>query len=75
MKNPMTTFVMFSLNYPHNFIEQCFTGVMQDHLRRKFDEIWDKHGSRAAMVVFWSQLDEKHRDTLYEWILNNYTGY
>jgi hypothetical protein len=74
MKNPMTLFVMFALNYPPNFIEDCFgQRIITQHLLSKWASL-DGYDGYAKMVRFWSLMSDDNRDTLYNWILENYKG-
>lgn len=69
-------FNMFSLNYPNDFIEKIWGGgnVISDHLKMKFDHSYDQYGSKAAMLMFWTELDSENRRMLQEYVIDNYAG-
>jgi hypothetical protein len=65
-------FVMFSLNYPGGFIQQAFP-AFQDHLQRKFDQMYDKYGANAVMTRFWVELDFQNQSYLANFITQYYS--
>lgn len=67
-------FVMFSFNYPHDFIEKAWSGHIVNHLRTKFLSIYKKHGSIAVMAKFYTELDSENQEILINYILENYKG-
>jgi|TARA_Y100000033_G_scaffold50920_1_gene62838 hypothetical protein len=59
----------FSMNYPHNFINQCFgQGALADHLQGKFNTAYDRHGAMGVIPAFISMLDAGNRETLFSYI-------
>lgn len=40
----------------------------RQHLQQKWDHCYEKYGSKAAMQMFWRELDRKNRDILTEYI-------
>lgn len=66
-------FAIFQLNYPHNFIEVAFNGGMVNHLRSKFNNIYDQHGAKAAIIMFWAELDFENRHLLAKYIIDRHT--
>lgn len=40
----------------------------RQHLQEKWDYCYEKYGSKAAMTMFWRELDNKNRDILTEYI-------
>jgi hypothetical protein len=66
--------IVFSFNYPHNFISLAFTGSMANHLQSKFNGFYSDHGSKAVFNVFYMSLDSENQTTLLNWIDANYNG-
>lgn len=68
-------FVMFGFNFPSNFIEKAFKNsgdLMIQHLKNKFDEAYDRAGSRGAMNTFYSSLDGTNQALLENYIAEHY---
>jgi hypothetical protein len=68
-------FVMFGYNYPSNFIERAFESqgdLMINHLKEKFESVYDRVGDRGAMNTFYSQLDTANQSILEDYIGNYY---
>jgi hypothetical protein len=73
--SPIEKFVMFSFNYPTNFISNIWgDDSMANHLQSKFDSLYDKVGSSAVISKFYSELDGVNRKKLEDWIIANYGG-
>jgi hypothetical protein len=69
-------FVMFGFNFPHNFIEKAFKNsgdLMIQHLKNKFDEAYDRAGSRGAMNTFYAQLDSNNQSILESYVAEYYS--
>lgn len=69
-------FVMFSFNFPQNFIEKAFENsgdLMIQHLKNKFEEAYDRAGSRGAMNTFYAQLDSDNQSILESYISEYYS--
>lgn len=67
----VTKFVMFSMNYPHNWIEKCWSGSIGQHLQGKWNDSHEKYGSVGVMMDFYCKLDGGNREILTQFI--NYT--
>lgn len=65
-------FIYFCFNYPNNFMD-AFSN-MKDHLQSKFHSIYDRVGSKAAMITFYTELDSENQKALLYWVMNNYKG-
>lgn len=69
-------FVMFSLNFPSDFIKQAWTGTQNEwvisHLEEKFSEAYDIAGSYGAMIKFYTMLDRTNQEILENYISNYY---
>lgn len=61
----------FMYNYPHGFIQQAFTHMV-DHLQAKFDAAYAVHGPRGVMPAFLAELDAENKKQLFSWIICNY---
>ena len=74
MKNEMTAFVTFALNYNHNFVTEAFGNNL--HLQAKWNtlgpEFTGENLSYGRMVKFWSLLSDDNRDTLAAYIKTKY---
>ena len=70
--------VKFGYNYsnPDDFINYICEKVgrpwLKDHLREKFDDIYDRYGSHAVMNAFLCELDEELQQALVEYAMNVY---
>ena len=59
----------FIINYPHNFIEECYgTGNLAKHLASKFKSLYDRHGAIGAIPAFICELDSDNEQRLYDYI-------
>ena len=59
------------------YLPDCFNAFplwLRAHLAGKWDSIYESYGSRAVLMVFYSELDWNNRKFLMEWVLNNYNG-
>jgi len=75
MSNLAHRVIVFSFNYPHNFVALVWgTGTTADHLQSKFMNCYDAHGARAVFNSFYMQLDRENQKTLLNWIDANYKG-
>lgn len=65
-------FCYFALNFHPNFIERAFLAErgynMCEHLEKKFSNVYKRVGAEAAMVIFYSELDNKNRELLDNYI-------
>jgi hypothetical protein len=64
-------FAYFCFNYPPNFIEAWDEG-WQKHFQPKFDAIYQRNGSDAVMLYFWTELSNGNRQIFANWIKANY---
>lgn len=64
----------FITNYPLDFIEQCWENKpgMAEWFRVKYNQMYDKHGSTAAPVIFFLYLSRPDQEKLAKWIDKNY---
>jgi len=67
---PINKFAVFSYNYPHKFIEDCWKDSewLVKHLREKFSGYYEKHGSLGVMTAFYMGLDGTNREKLEAYI-------
>lgn len=71
MKNQMTQFVLFALNYNHNFIKDVWGD--ETTITLHIQSIWnnlDGYNSYARMVKFWTLLSDNNSDKLADYIAN-----
>lgn len=71
MQDAINSFAVFQFNYPHNFIEHAFKDreYLIEHLKNKFNHMYDTHGSKAAMIVFYMDLDFENRRLLANYVI------
>lgn len=75
MKSQINLYVIFSFNYPHNFIQLVWgSGSLADHLQSKFNGYYQDYGARGVFNTFYAELDGGNRAKLEQWILDNYKG-
>ena len=69
-------YVLFSYNYPYDFIEKVWEDEpnLANHLKSKFDSYYKNYGARAVMNEFYVNLDSENQSKLDNWIINNYKG-
>jgi hypothetical protein len=67
-------FVMFSLNYPHNFVELIDWTIKTSHIRSKFNNCYEKAGTTGVMISFYSELSIDNQARLTEFITLKYKG-
>lgn len=67
----LNDFAMFALNFPTNFVEEAFDG--NQHLIKKFNDLYDRVGSDAVVVKFYAQLDGGNKKRLQEYIADTYS--
>lgn len=61
--------IMFSFNYPADWIEKAFEGTgLVEHLRDKWRELY------PSMNRFYCDFDKDCQKRLAEWVMNNYKG-
>lgn len=63
-------FVMFAMNYPYYFIEECWAEDenLAKHLRSKFRGYYDQYGSVGAFNAFWCGLSTGNQRKLAKYI-------
>lgn len=66
--------VFFCMNYPYNFIEEVWKGEqwLVNHLKAKFNAIYEDYGSRAVMNTFYCELDGSNKQKLMAWVMDNF---
>lgn len=59
-------FARFSLNYPHDFIQDCWGANpgMASYLYDKFHEAYRRHRASGVMLVFYLGLDKENQELL-----------
>ena len=62
----LNDFAMFALNFPPNFVSDAFDG--NQHLIKKFNDLYDRVGSDTVVVKFYAQLDGGNKRRLQEYI-------
>lgn len=55
-----------------NYICEKANNHIENHLKQKFSEIYDRVGSRAAMNVFYTELGRNLRDALVDYAVKVY---
>ncbi len=70
-------FVMFALNFPAGWVEDCFMEkvgkTMTDHLNGKWGEAFSRGGSAGSLIYFYSGLDGTNSRIVDEYISNYYS--
>ncbi len=63
--------IRFCLNYPYNFIEQCWDGnpSLACHLEKKFQQLYDDYGPYAVITKFYSELSKDNQEKLMTWVI------
>lgn len=75
MTKSISLFVNFSSNYPHNFVAKVWGDTsIGNHLQSKFNQAYERSGSRGVMTDFYTMLDGGNREILCNWIEANYKG-
>lgn len=73
----MGKFAHFAFNYNHDFIAEAFKSLgenMVNHLKSKFNGIYNREGSRSVMISFYMQLDNGCRTLLKKYIAERKTS-
>lgn len=73
MTTAISKFITFCYNYPHNWVEECFAEAgdrMVHHLRKKFNEVWERVGAKAAVIQFYHELDLHYRAIFVKYLEN-----
>jgi len=68
-------FVTFAMNFPPNFIEDCFSELgpmMVEHLSNKWSEAYQLAGPYGAMTRFYASLDGRNTILLEQYIAKLY---
>jgi hypothetical protein len=74
--SPINKFVMFGFNFPPNFISEVWADNQNiaNHLQEKFSSIYDRNGAKAAVFVFYTELDTENKRKFEDWVTQNYKG-
>jgi len=74
--SPFHKYVYFAFNYPNNWIEKIWEGNthMIEHLNTKFNSAYSRYGSKAAMNMFYVDLDSDNQQIFEDWVMANYNG-
>ena len=59
------------------YLPDCFNAFpkyLRTHLKGKWDDLYERYGSRAVLMAFYAELDGNNRKLLMEWVLNNYNN-
>lgn len=65
----INSFAVFQFNYDHNFIQIAFKDGMADHLQQKFTGLYNQYGSKAAIIIFYMDLDTENRKLLARYVI------
>lgn len=66
----INTFIFFTTNFPDNFVVSIWPG--NNHIKQKFNNVYEKYGASAAVNRFYFELDSNNRKLLLNWINDNY---
>jgi len=74
--SPINKFVMFGFNFPPDFIKAVWADNenLANHLQGKFSSIYDRDGAKAAVFVFYTELDSGNKRKFEDWVTQNYNG-
>lgn len=65
----INSFAVFQFNYDHNFIQIAFKDGMSNHLQQKFTGLYNQYGSKAAIIIFYMDLDTENRKLLARYVI------
>lgn len=66
-----------NFNSTGDFIQQAFGDegeMMVNHLRSKFNYLYDRYGSHGVMLAFFFELDGNHQAKLIDFVMDNFRG-
>ena len=52
----------------------AFPLYLRGHLMNKWNNYYEEYGSRAALMVFYGELDGENKKILMGWVLDHYNG-
>lgn len=66
----------FSMNYPYGFIEKIWGDEpwLANHIKSKFDHLYDVYGSYGVINALYGELDTTNRVKFMNWVMNNYNN-
>ena len=53
---------------------EAFPKYLRMHLKGKWDDLYERYGSRAVLMAFYAELDGNNRQLLMGWVLENYNN-
>lgn len=67
----------FCFNFNYNFIEKCWKDDphLIDHLKKKFDDAYERDGAVGSIPRFMTELDRDNQIKFSKWINENYKGF
>lgn len=71
-------FLYFIFNFSNGFVEKCWADEpqhIQDHIKQKWEDAYDREGAVGAVPRFFMELDAEQQDKFASWVEKNYTGY
>ena len=73
--NAINKFFYFSMNFPYDFIEKVWGDEpwLVNHLKGKFNGLYDSDGSYGVINAFYGELSTSNRIKLMDWVMNNYS--
>lgn len=73
MRDAINSFAVFQFNYNRNFIEEAFKDRphLIEHFQRKFLDYHQKHGAKAAVIVFYMELDTENRRLIADYVIRS----
>jgi len=74
LEQDITTWIMFTQNYQHDFIEQAWKDNpnMAQHFRAKYDHLYEQYGATGAFTAFYCELSDIHRTQLVKYYFDAY---
>tara|TARA_B110000503_G_scaffold82198_1_gene125473 strand:- start:95 stop:403 length:309 start_codon:yes stop_codon:yes gene_type:complete len=70
----ISNFMYFGHNFPHDFILKVWGGGMGNHLKSKFNNMAERHGTMTFFSWF-MELDEVNKKLLTNWVEKNYRAF
>lgn len=62
-------FVMFTMNFPYKWYDECFEGWEREHFGKKWEMWAEKYSPECAFLRLWCSMDDLHRAILTAFIM------
>lgn len=73
-KTPIYKWMMFTYNFPHDFIEKVWGDdpSLVSHFKGKFNSYYNSYGPYGVIPAFYGDLSVNNQQKLEEWVLANF---